>query len=374
MSEEKINDTNIVTTPAILNNAPEEVMALYREWFKRYEALHADKSKYFLTHNVDGKEFKLDLTTPIVHIKRILKTVPKSYHAKILRKASVIQKEKARLMSLRKQWMNYQFDPKSKIDVTDSLIVELLGQFKTNEEIIKVVFETFGVMISTNKIKSIKTKNLDKVNKLKSEWEGSYDEFSVTRKRGRIERLVYLLHTQTEQYKQSNTYPIPRSKEIREIIKQIKDEIEGNKIAIDINGTIDVTSTINMNMNLQQLTQRVSLNSFIVAMVAMKRGIDPTKLMNQLQNSYYKAYNGFSQMTPIEADKMIYPSNLINTYDWAAIEAKHKDDKDEVEEVQVIDEQPNPKTVELKNKLLDLMQKKYEESEAAKRVLKKDKK
>jgi hypothetical protein len=243
-----------------------------------------------------------------------------------------------------------------------SNVIEQFGNFKTISEVQKYLAEKYGYDISTNKLAEIRTRNLDKIKPLQEKWEESIDEYSVTHKKGQVERLVYLLNTQLDEYKRDHQYPVKRSTEIRNILNQIWGVVGGNKLVVDINQNIDITATINMNMTLRQITQKVSVNSFIVGMVATKMGIDPLKLMYKLQNTCYKSYNGFTQEQPVE--DMVYPSGLINQYDWDAIKRKHENT--EVEDVKIIEETAQPVNIHMKSRLLELMGAKITELEKGK--------
>jgi len=66
--------------------------------------------------------------------------------------------------------------------------------------------------------------------------------------------------------------------------------------------------------------KRVPVNNLILAMVAAKKGIDPTKLMTQLTNSYYKNLTGYGKYEPEKA--LVHPVDL--TYNWNEIQRKNK--------------------------------------------------
>ena len=370
MEVENKNDSVLI--PELLKDAPEDIQNIYKEWSVRHNKLLDLENRYISIERPNNQGIiKLDLLNNITSIRKKIKDFSQENKDLVLKNVAIAQKERGKIIALKKQWMHYKpVTSVGTIDTLSTLIIELLGQFKTIEEIQQIVFQTHGVNVTEYKIKTTLIKNQDKIDKLKSAWEGEIDNFSVSRKRGRIERLVYLLQTQTDQYKKSDTFPVVRSQEIRAILEQIRKELEGDKIKIDINGNIDINASINMNMTLQQITSKVALNSFIVGLVAVKQGIDPLKLMHSLQNSYYKDYNGF---TNGDMNKpMTYPSDLINNYDWNLIAEKHKDD-DKIQEAVVVEEKPTQEVIDLKQKLKDMLAKKIEENEKNKIVLNKKK-
>ena len=351
----KVN--SVIQVPEHLNRAKPEIIEIYKEWFLKREQLHNSQFRYITVQNPDNEEetIQIDLLQANPNVKRALvkAKVSKSEFDRIMTEWSKIQSAKSKIAVMKNKWDI----PASRGGIKDiepymTNVIELFGSFKTVLEIKKILSEKYGYDISEGKLLEIKRKNIDKITKLKESWEESVDEYSVTHKKGQVERLVYLLSTQLDEYKKNNQYSVLRSKEIRAILEQIWSVVGGNKIVVDINQNINVTATINMNMSLRQISQKVSVNSFIIALVAVKYGIDPAKLMYKLENSYYKSFNGFIQAESKE--EMFYPSGLINQYNWDEIKRKHDNNEIEAVEAKVI-ESLQPQNTQMKDRLLELM-------------------
>lgn len=360
------NKINIATLPEHVKTGSREVKKAYKEWLSLRDQLHNHPKRWYSIPDPDNLEESkiIDLIQAISNIRKWIKHVSNEEIEAI----ELIWKELHMIkMSIAKQ--KRIWDPKkygiignlSGLDPYSADIIELFGQWKTNKEVKKIIYERWGYDVSSVKISNFKVVNQDKIDALRTEWEKSYDNFDVARKRGRIERLAYLAQTQMDKYKKNNEHSVVNSRELRAILEQIRVEVEGNKLAIDVNGKIDINSTLNMNLSIQRLTQKISINSFCVALVAAKRGIDPTKLMHKLTSSFYKQYNGFMQVSDNRGD-IEYPSNLIQTYDWNEIDRMYQNGKIEdfeVQEAEVIEESNS--TDSIKSKMMELLTNKHTE-------------
>jgi hypothetical protein len=144
-----------------------------------------------------------------------------------------------------------------------------------------------------------------------------------------------------------------------QILDQIEKEVEGENININIQGQINVDMTIEVNKSLYEAQKRVPMNNMILAMVAAKRGIDPTKLMTQLTTSYYRNITGFGVYEPDK--QLVHPVDL--TYNWNEIERKHrtKDKSVVIEDAQIVEStgrlESDAALNTIKGKLLELLEK-----------------
>ena len=361
----------VVEYPESLNGAPQNILDGYKKWFLEHEKFTNREDLKQTVTDKDGRTFTINMNTSPQDVTKKLKNLPKKEQYRLKALLSTVLSERARISCQKRAWMVYANtykDPATQ-ETYWAVVLEMMGQFKSNEEVKTAVKAAYGIELTPFKLNAFRQQNRDKIDKLKSEWEGSYDDFSITRKRGQVERLAYLLSTQLEKYKENDAYSTARSREIREIIKDIRLTVEGNKLQIDINGQIDITATVNMNMTLQQLTQRVSVNSFIIGMVASKRGLSAEGLMADLMTSYYRSWNGFIPVT--QTDEMVYPSNLINSYDWNVIKAKHENDAIQETPAKVVES--TPAALDLKERLLKLIGGKITEMEHGGTVVQKPK-
>jgi hypothetical protein len=162
------------------------------------------------------------------------------------------------------------------------------------------------------------SRNLKEIERLRDQYAADFSDLSLTKKRGRLDKLSVMFHTYYNKWKADER--LDYSRELRALIDQIKKEVEGELININVQGQINVDLTMEVNKTLAEAYRRVPVNNIILAMVAAKRGVDPTRLMAQLTSSYYHNTTGYG---PYEPDKeMVHPVDL--TYNWNDIERKHR--------------------------------------------------
>ena len=327
--------------PDHVRKGTKEVKQAYKEWTELKEKLHNHPKRWYSTpHREDPDRInEIDLIGAFGNVKKWAVNASEEQMVEIKDDWTELQKIKTEITRRKRIWDKSTSGNNLSIRGLEPYaaeVMELFGQWKSVTEVKKELYERWGYDISANKISKFKTINRDKIDKLRTEWESSYDDFDVARKRGRIERLAFLARTQMDKYQENNSHSVTHSREIRAIIEQIRKEVEGDRLAIDINGNIDVNTTINMNLSVQRLTQKVSINAFVVSLVAAKRGIDPIKLMGKLTTSFYNQYNGFTNMKDTTGEPE-YPSNLIQTYDWNEIGKMHE--RGEVIEYEVVEDE-----------------------------------
>lgn len=323
--------------PVNVNKPPKEVankggttLKYWKEWADIDNKIKNHEHRFYIIEDVDGNDMELDLIQGWCIVGKYVKHLSEG-EVEVIRK----QWKEFRTLISEKRALRYKWDDIKKnrnkqgfYDIKKTEIIELLGRWKTVEETTRICNEEWGYPATVPKIREIRNANIEKIDKLRNDWVDSYQDFDIAKKRGRIERLAYLAKTQMDKYN-NNNHRTEYSKEIRAILDQVKKEVEGDHLSIDINGNIDITQTVNMNMSIRDIAGKLNLQSMIIGQVAAKKGIDPQKIMNKLANSYYSSMNGFNGKPLQNKESMVYPSDII--YNWNEIEEKHKSNNIESE-------------------------------------------
>ena len=361
MDKPKVRKPNQVMPEHLRDNGDPEKIALWKKYCQIQNDMHYHPERFYPVKSPDGEEgvIWLDLIQAKKYNKKKIRHLEGNERKRaqkiVEEKSAFFQSMKGKMGYLARQFNQHTVYKKSGMkDVAAYVpyVIELFGQFRTNEEVIKLIFEKYGYKLSAQRVSHVKLANKDEITRRQNEWAAKYVDMDVSQKRGRIERLAYLLMTNTEEYKKDNRFQIERSREIRAIIEQIRKEVEGDKLVVDVHGQIDVTATMNVNLSLQDLSKKISVNSFVVALVAAKRGVDPTYIMNQLTTSYYRNYSGFKRLNP-GGYEPAPPSSLINTYDWDAIDKMHEGKNNDIPEAEVVEDNYEQKS--LKERLQAMM-------------------
>ncbi len=341
----------------------------YAEWLKLGEEIdnHAKRFLILPARDPNKETVTVDFKQAPPNVRKyVAKGIIEKKDAKdVEKRISLFRSLIGKRSGLRRKW-DYlanrgQFGrPKGKgtdfFQLKETELLELFGKWKTVEEVTRVINKEWGYSCSLTRVRTFFSHNKEKINDLRTKYELSYDQLSITKKTNRIERLAYLVHELTEEFSESKK--IGHSREIRALLDQVKKEVEGDVLKLQIDGQIDINATLSSNRSLRQLTQRVPINNIVVAMVAAKRGLNPVTMMAQFTHSFYKNHNGFSPFFDQSEDSSIkdLPSNII--YDWDEIERKHKGGKAlSIEDAKIIEEPTGIEVKTKKDKLLEMLNK-----------------
>lgn len=356
---------NAIEIPEFLIGEPLHLREAYIEWVETDQQIrtHPDRFQDILSPDDNGETIEIDLINAYPSIRNKIAHLSEKEQSKIKEKWSKIQALKSKKGRLKIIWSQKKYKGKNNgvIDIKASQILELFGQWYTIDEVYKVVVSDWGYEeISRDELYKFSVANKLKIAKLREKWENGFNDHFITKKRGRIQTLSYLLQTQKDLYESEN-YPLNRSKEIRGIIEQVRKEIEGDRIAFEINGQINVDLTLQLNKSMKRISQQLSLNRIIIGLVAARMGSNPERMITMLERSFYAKYNGFSGVLKESEDQdpNYHPSKLL--YDWQAIEHKHRNKLVEdvvYEELKVEVDDPKEKKVieDKRQKLLQLIE------------------
>jgi hypothetical protein len=237
-------------------------------------------------------------------------------------------------------------------------LLDLFGQLRSVDEVHKIIVKEWHLSVGLDTVRAFYSRHLKEIDRLRDQYSNDFGDLSLTKKRGRLDKLSQIFYTYYNKW-----YDDPRldySRELRAIIDQIKKEVEGEQLTLNVQGQINVDLTIEVNKTIFEAQKRVPVNNMILALVAAKRGIDPTRLMTQLTSSYYNSLTGYGRYEPEK--QLVPPTDL--TYNWNEIERRHRaGDKSllMIEDAVIIEStgtlENDVKMNTLKNKLHELLDK-----------------
>jgi len=367
--EKKKNNQDVQKTieiPEFLIGEPLHLQEAYIEWCELDHSIrtHPDRFQEIIHPDDASETIEIDLINAYPSMRNKIMHLSEKEQSKIKEKWGKIQSLKSKKGRLKIIWSQKKYKGKNNgvIDIRASQILDLFGQWYTIDEVYKTVVSDWGYEeITRDELYRFSVANKLKIAKLREKWENGFNDHFITKKRGRVQTLSYLLQTQSELYKTEN-YPLSRSREIRGIVEQVRKEIEGDKIALEINGQINIDLTLQLNKSMKKIAQQLSINRIIVGLVAARMGTNPERLITMLERSFYSKYNGFKGVLKEteDQDPLYHPSKLM--YDWQSIEHKHKNNLIEdvqYEELQLdVESEKDKKKIEDKRKkLLELIDK-----------------
>lgn len=359
----KKDEELLAAIPEYLVNQPLPVKEAYLKWNELDKKIHEHKDRFqdIIDPENPDEFITIDLIQAIPVIRKKINHLPKEEQELIISTWKKIQGLKTKKGHLKKIWnnANKKGSGKSIFDLKKTEILELFGRFYTIKELLNVIRDDWGYLeITEYDVQKFYNRHLDKIKTLREKWEAELSDFPLVKKRGRVEQLSYLYRQNKEKY-EDNDHSLSFSKELRAIIEQIRKEVEGDRIMLDINQNIDVSITMQANKSILDISRELSVNTLIVAMVAARRNINPLQLLAELQTSFYSKYSGFSgNITKDEIqDNNYFPSKI--AYDWLMID-KSNAVTTQYEEIEtgIPDEKRKSKVTSDREKLLNLLNKK----------------
>ena len=223
----------------------------------------------------------------------------------------------------------------SKISPFEEDVVELLGRMFTIAEVVRIMGEDNGVIVSEDEVKEVLKKHIVEVERKREEFRNKVTDVRLYNKRPRLEELAWMYSKMKARYVALNGIDAYNS--MLRTLEQIRKEAEGD--IININGVLDINIEVKIQNHIQkEILRTINLKEIILGRVAARMNYDPNKLIAGLHNSYYAKFVEISGEYDPNAE-MSYPST--SAYDFAAIERQSDHD--------VVDVTPEPITEEQKS-------------------------
>jgi len=321
-----MGNSNIIIYPSELKNASNQAKEKYVKWVKIGEELENHKLRYYTIVDKYGDAHTIDcmgVYTMLWKQMDKMKGIQKIDYEEVKRRCLIIHKLKIKKGVYNRQW-NAEVDKRhgkgSVLEFRKADILDLFGQYKSIDQVYDAI-KSWGLTISKTRLTNFFYENKGDIDDRRIRFVASEKDYYLSTGTGRIESLSYLYTKLLEKF--DETTSVKYAAEIRAIIEQVRKEVKGDEIRLTVDGKIDVTATMNANLTIQELNQKLSINMFIVGLVAAKKGLNPQSIMAQLGNSFYADYNGFKEIK--EKETMELPSHFINSYDWNNIENIHKE-------------------------------------------------
>jgi hypothetical protein len=218
------------------------------------------------------------------------------------------------------------FEDKAKRALEDD-IVTLLGRMFSIAEVVKILVEDNGIVVTQAQVKEVMAKNLVTIERKREEFRNKVTDVRLYNKRPRLEELAWMYSKMKMRYIAMNSTEAYNA--MLRTLEQIRKESEGD--IISINGAVDVNLNVELQAHIQkEIIKTINIKEIILGRIAARMNYDCKKLIAGLHNSYYNQFVQISGDYDPSAE-MQYPS-LIN-YDFAEIERKNAD-RDDVVDVQ----------------------------------------
>lgn len=314
-----------------------------KEYLKYYAFSQSPILKNTILETSDGGEINIAMFPH--YIREKIKHLPpkeqeyimerKSQYAKMIQKRNVAH-GKAYGRTGRKRKDVPQENVQEKIDqAVEQDIVTLLGRMFSIAEVVKILVEDNGIIVSANKVKEVMARNLVAIERAREEFRNKVTDVRLYNKRPRLEELAWMYSKMKMRYIALNSTEAYNA--MLRTLEQIRKEAEGD--IININGAIDVNLNVELQAHIQkEIIKTINIKEIILGRIAARMNYDCKKLVAGLHNSYYAQFVQISGDFNPDAE-MQYPS-LVN-YDFGDIERRNaeRDDITEVEAEEVTPEE-----------------------------------
>lgn len=226
-------------------------------------------------------------------------------------------------------------------------LLELFAMHYSPEEVHKKLVEESGMVINFATVYRFVRKYRPEIEKLQLEYEKDFGMIGISRKRSRLGVLDMMLQKVKAEFDEANGKAmLPYASQMRNILEQARKEVEGNQIQLNVNGHIDITTTIEGSKSVEQLYADINFMNLLIARVASRMRINPLLLQYQLTNSWYARFTGIKRNDNLMDEVPDYPSKIILSWNDLQQKAIEKEQRYEslkqkyTEEVQEVVEQP----------------------------------
>ena len=193
-------------------------------------------------------------------------------------------------------------------------IIELLGRMFTVPEVVRIMGEDNGIIVSEDDVREILKRHIGEIEKKREEFRNKVTDVRLYNKRPRLEELSWMYSKMKMRYVALNSVDAYNC--MLRTLEQIRKEAEGD--VVTFNGALDVNVEMIIQEHIQaEILKTINLKEIILGRVAARMNYDPTKLIAGLHNSYYAKFVDISGDYDENAE-MKYPS--ASAYDFGEIE------------------------------------------------------
>lgn len=315
----------------------------------------------------NGKEVDLRCVASVV--KNNIKGIPKKEQESILAKYSEFRSFISRNVAYKKD--KYGQTNAQRAWNKREEIVEMFGRMFRIEDIRQILVEDYDIYVSSTWLNKFKSKHRELISEKIDIYRNSIDSLRLTYKRSRLEELTDIYYIEKSEYRR--VPQTQRALNMTRILNQIRQEVEGNNLTINLKHEIDLRATVNEHLAKEAL-KKVSIQQVILARVAAKNGLNPLTLQTSLANGYYsKLQKAIDTGSLDEIDSFAYPSE--RNYDIMEMEElirekelKAQEERQRFEEAEVLESRINDPE-EVRKRMLERLRQESSQIESRKNMV-----
>lgn len=192
-------------------------------------------------------------------------------------------------------------------------IVALFGKMFSVQEVYNIICTEWKLECKIEDLKAFRKAHLETINVQIEQYKREFSSVRLAQKRSRLEELSMLYSQHKLKYNQTQSGS--DLKYLRELLEQIRKEVEGDKFTIDGNIDISVEQTITHHIH-NELLKNISLKEMIIGRVAARAKLPAARMIELLNNSYYAQLSSYSTVDKSTQLNKPYPSEITYEFDF----------------------------------------------------------
>lgn len=305
------NDGKVFFDP---NNIPEDVVNI--DAYKKYCLITQHEAFDNRMHLCSSdEELIIDLMTPwnrilekIDHLEQFEKKQIKIKHSSISSARSRRTRLRDKAFGRRNKRSDYVLAPKT------GELIELFGKYHTLDEVHEIVCSKWGYDVSKQVVADFRRRFMPKIEERQKHFLKDYSDVRLTHKKSRLLELSELYMDRKRIYQRTKNKE--DYKLLLATLRQLNQEVEGDKLIVEGNIQVDIQHTVNLQIQ-REIMQKTNILDIVLSRIAARNNINPVYLLTKLHKSLYAKYSGFGETfeRADEADEVHYPSMLVYNFD-----------------------------------------------------------
>lgn len=281
----------------------------------------------------------VDVGAMLPHLMRQVEHLPDNERRNIIARCKLVQGLRSRKTQLHKQAFgikkeNTYLDDMTELDPRKGELVSLFGSFNSIDDVYKVVVGEWKLPVTHKQVKTFSERYSREISEAREEFKRDYTHVRLGYKRSRLEEYSYM-YTRNKERLESNSFKDSSLIKLNmEILKSIKDEVEGSELNVNINGEVNVNHTVQTYLD-RDVLAKMPVQCIVLSKLSARFGLNPNLLMHRLNTSIYAKNLGIVQADSNLKDiEVMYPSNHVYEFD----KLRRLNDNVNIEEAQIIDD------------------------------------
>ena len=199
-------------------------------------------------------------------------------------------------------------------------ILQLAGKYYDAADVLRVMVTQWGyVDFPKDALHKFYSSHRQEIDQLREEFRKDFSRIRLSHKAGRLEEYSKHYRALDEKYQEK---PVRDDMKLMlQILRHIKDEVDGDTLKIEAKYKHEIEVTLNHHIQ-HELLNGMVINEIVIARAAARLNVNGSYIMERLRKSIYSNMTGLGGKNdnPFEVNP---PNPSALSFDWNKIEAEH---------------------------------------------------